>query len=123
MRVRFAAIYALLGLSLVGAAVLGYTAWAAPAQGGPANPCWSTGSTLGAALHKAAECRFGTEKVTQLGWMPYLGAEPGQSIAEVAVLDPFGKYTFWLANYGTSVRPARVEVRHWTQCRADDEYC
>jgi hypothetical protein len=123
MRVRFAAIYALLALTLAGAAVLGYTAWPAPAERTAPNPCWSTGSTLGVALHKAAECRFGTERVAQLGWMPYLGAQPGQSIAEVAVLDPLGKYTFWLASYGTSVEPTGVEVRHWTPCRADDEYC
>jgi len=119
MALRFAAVYALLALALVGAAALGYSAWRAPVQVA-APRCWVSEGTLGAALYTAARCRFGSEHVAQLGWMPYLGSLPGESRAEVSVLDPLGRRTFWIADFANG---RRVEVRRWLPCAATDEYC
>jgi hypothetical protein len=116
---RFAAVYAFLALSLAGAALVGLHSARTPMR--DATPhCWVSDGTLGAALYKAARCRFGTARVAQLGWMPYLGSLPGESRAEVSVLDPFGKRTFWIADYAPG---RRIEVRHWSPCAATNEYC
>jgi hypothetical protein len=119
MGLRFAAVYLLLALSLAGAGVLGYSTWREPVAYA-AQRCWVSDGTLGDALYKAARCRFGEKQVAQLGWMPYLGSRRGESRAEVSVLDPLGRRTFWIADYAHG---RSIEVRSWLPCASSDEYC
>jgi len=55
--------------------------------------------------------------------MPYLGARTNQTLAEVAVLDPLGRASFWVAQYGHPPDGSGVEVRRWTTCPASNIYC
>jgi hypothetical protein len=122
--VRFGLVYALLAASLVGAGLLGYAS-REPRVGRPvvvAGSCWTHGSDLVVALYAAARCRFGAHRVDRLGFMPYLGARPHETLEEVAVLDPLGRASFWVAQYGLPPRGG-VEVRRWAPCPASDIYC
>jgi hypothetical protein len=124
---RFALVYGLLAVSLVGAGFLAYDAW----DGGRVPPprpvargaCWTRGADLGIALYAAARCRFGVARVGKLGFMPYLGARANETLAEVAVLDPVGRASFWVAQYGSLAHGSGVEVRRWTTCPASNIYC
>jgi hypothetical protein len=121
---RFALVYALLTVSLVAAGLVGYTAWGSRVS--PPSPdgrCWTRASDLGGALYEAARCRFGVAHVDRLGWMPYLGARANETLTEVAVLDPLGRASFWVARYGRPTRGAGIEVRSWTPCPASNLYC
>ncbi len=60
---------------------------------------------------------------SHLGWMPYLGARANETLAEVAVLDPLGRASFWVAQYGRPPDGSGVEVRRWTTCPASNIYC
>ena len=121
---RFGLVYALLAASLVVAGLVGYAAWDShllPRL--PTGRCWTRGADLGGALYEAARCRFGVAHVDRLGWMPYLGARANETLAEVAVLDPLGRASFWVAQYGRPPDGSGVEVRRWTTCPASNIYC
>jgi hypothetical protein len=119
---RFALVYALLAASLVAAGLVGYTAWDSRVSPPPgALRCWTRGADLAGALYQAARCRFGVAHVDRLGWMPYQGARANETLEEVAVLDPLGRASFWVARYG--VHRDGVEVRAWTPCPASNLYC
>ena len=83
--------------------------------------CWVSGPNLTSALYGAANCRFGARNVSQLGWMPYLGASLEQQLEEVAVIRPDGGMSFWITAF--SAAPRRVRIERWSPCPASNEFC
>jgi hypothetical protein len=121
-RSRFLALYAALGAVVCLAALGAFAAdRATPPAPAPQKHCWVKGPSLGVALYGAANCRFGTQNVGWLGWMPYLGATEAQRLEEVAVVRPDGGMSFWIAAWGTASRA--IVVKHWVPCAESNEYC
>jgi hypothetical protein len=113
----------MLAASLLAAAFIGYHAWNVhPPAPAPRGWCWTRGADFAGALYQAARCRFGAAHVDRLGWMPYLGAL-NDTLEEVAVLDPLGHATFWVARYHRPTGGSVIEVRTWTPCPASNIYC
>jgi hypothetical protein len=112
---RFAAVYSVLALVVAGAGAGSYLG-ATGQSPAPRPRCWSSGPDISAALLSAASCRFGKANVAQLGWLPHVGADgyPSRTLDEVAVRDPQGGMSFWLAE--VRVSPSRSRVQGWRPC-------
>ena len=116
-RWRFVAVYAALGLSVLGSAVGGYFGWTARPPA-PTPRCWTSGPDISSALYSAAFCRFGKANVQRLGWMPHIQADgyPSETLDEVAVIHARSSPTYWLAHVKITAHVSRVE--QWTPCGA-----